>query len=115
VSASKQKGTFAETLIVRYLRTQFPTFEVDRLALHGRDDRGDVRIFGVPCTIEVKNCARMQLAEWVDEAEAEGRNASTYTSVVWHKRKGRAHPSGWYVTMSGRVFVYLLAKAFGPR
>lgn len=111
MSASRAKGTGAETAVVRYLRANgFP--HAERRALGGTQDRGDIA--GVISTvIEVKNCARMELAQWVDEAEQEAGNDNAMYGVVWHKRRGQGSPSRWFVTMSGATFTALLADALG--
>jgi hypothetical protein len=111
MSASRAKGTGAETAVVNYLRDNgWP--HAERRALGGAKDRGDIA--GVVSTvIEVKNCARMELAQWVDEAEVEAGNDDAMYGVVWHKRRGRGSPSGWFVTMSGATFTALLADALG--
>src|SRR4051794_36785546 len=111
MSASRAKGTTAESAVVNYLRAQgWP--HAERRALGGAKDRGDIA--GVVSTvIEVKNCARMELAQWVDEAELEAGNDDAMYGVVWHKRRGRGSPSGWFVTMSGATFTALLADALG--
>lgn len=106
---SKKLGTGAETAVVNYLRDNgWP--HVERRAQAGTHDRGDIAgVVGV--VIEVKNCARMELAQWVDEAELEAGNDDAMYGVVWHKRRGRGSPSGWFVTMSGATFTALLADA----
>lgn len=102
MSKSRAKGTAAETAVVRWLREHgFPFAE--RRALHGRDDRGDIAgIAGV--ALEVKNCARMELAAWMDEAKAEGSNADAPIFAVVHKRRGKGDPGDWFVTMPLSVF-----------
>jgi hypothetical protein len=111
MSASRAKGTGAETAVVNYLRAQgWP--HAERRALGGNQDRGDIA--GVIGTvIEVKNCARMELAGWLDEALTEARNDGADYAVVWHKRRGKASPRDWFVTMSGATFAALLADALG--
>ncbi|MFV8127490.1 hypothetical protein [Streptomyces syringium] len=111
MSTAKKKGTAAETDVVRYLRAAgFPSTE--RRAQTGNHDRGDIT--GIPGTvIEVKNCARTELASWVDEAETEGRNDQAHVAVVWHKRRGRSNPADWFVTMTGDQFTWLLRAAMG--
>jgi hypothetical protein len=107
MSAAKQKGTAAETAVVDYLRPQFPN--VERRALAGVNDRGDVS--GIPgVVIEIKNCARQELAAWVDEAETERRNAHATVGAVWHKRRGKGNPGQWFVTMTGETFTRLIGE-----
>lgn len=106
MSASKKKGTAAETAVVNYLRTK-GFIQAERRALNGTQDRGDIT--GIPgAVIEVKNCARSELAAWIDEAAAERNNDKAWLGVVWHKRRGKSRPSDWFVTMSGEQFALLL-------
>ncbi len=85
MSAQKQKGTAAETAVVRYLQEN--GIDANRLPLSGNKDRGDIRISGPrTITVEVKNHRAMSLAEWVDEAMTEKNNAKTDIGLVIHKR-----------------------------
>jgi len=123
VSASKAKGTAAETAVVRFLQANgYPHCE--RRALAGAQDRGDVA--GIPgLVIEVKDCKRMELAQWVDEAGIEAclvlpvqlrKPPSTpgpmavAPGLVWHKRRGRGSPGDWYVTMDGWTLLAFLER-----
>lgn len=111
MSASKRKGTAAETAIVNYLRTVGFT-QTERRALNGNIDRGDIA--GIPgVVIEAKNCARQELAAWVAEAELERDNDRASLGVVWHKRRGKGDPADWFVTMSGTQFTALLRELQG--
>lgn len=111
MSASKRKGTAAETAVVTYLRTA-GFVQVERRTLNGAKDRGDIA--GIPgVVIEVKNCARQELAGWVAEAELERDNDHASLGVVWHKRRGRTDPADWFVTMSGDQFAKLLRQEQG--
>jgi len=109
VSRQRAKGTAWETGICRFLAEQgFP--HVERRALAGTSDRGDIAGI-VGWVIEAKNCKRMDLAGWVDEATLEQANDGAEFSAVWHHRVGRAHPEAGYVTMTGATFVRLLRAA----
>lgn len=92
MSKSKQKGTAAETAVVRYLRSfdfkglgqPFPNAE--RRALSGNRDMGDVA--GIPGTvIEVKAAETLKLAEWQRETLAEKANAEADRCLLVVKRK----------------------------
>lgn len=108
MSAAKRKGTAAETAIVTYLRS-IGFIHAERRALNGTQDRGDIA--GIPAVvIEAKNCARQELAAWVGEAETERDNDGASLGVVWHKRRGKADPRDWFVTMSGEQFAHLLRE-----
>jgi hypothetical protein len=111
VSASKKKGTAAETAVVEYLRASGFT-QAERRTLNGAKDRGDIA--GLPgVVIEVKNCARQDLGAWIAEAELERDNDHASLGVVWHKRRGKGQPAGWFVTMSGDQFAALLREQQG--
>lgn len=110
-SRNKAKGTAAETAVVRYLQAEGFT-QAERRTLAGAHDRGDIA--GIPSTvIEVKNCARQELAGWVAEAEVERDNDGAGLGVVWHKMRGRSNPADWFVTMSGAQFAALLRELQG--
>lgn len=111
MSTSKKKGTAAETAIVNYLRSA-GFAQAERRALNGTADRGDIA--GIPgAVIEVKNCARTELAAWIEEAETEARNDGAPFAAVWHKRRGKGNPADWFVTLSGARFAHLLREAMG--
>ncbi len=105
MSRARAKGTAAETAVVDYLRANFP--HVERRAMRGANDQGDVA--GIPgAVIEVKNHRTLDLAEWVDEAQAEKANGSAAFAAVWHKRRQKGSPADWYVTLTGADFLELL-------
>lgn len=106
MNKSKNKGTAAETAVLRHLTDS--GFTARRIALKGSQDQGDIEIFGLPVIVEVKNCATSKLSEWVDESQKEKVNAGVPIGVVWHKRKGKGQPKDWYVTMTGSEFTELL-------
>ncbi len=109
MSKSKQKGTAAETAVVNWLKSTGRD-GVERRALHGINDRGDVA--GIPSVvIEVKNHAKMSLAEWVDEMVVEVENDNADTGVVIHKRKGTTDVGKWYATMTVDQWELLLSYA----
>jgi len=109
VNASKDKGTKAETAVVRFLQENGHP-DAERRALAGTRDRGDIA--GMPkLVIEVKAEVRLDLAGWLSEARHEAANAGPGTvPVVWHKRRGRSSPGDWYVTMGGQAFLALLER-----
>lgn len=111
MSAARAKGTRWESAIVAFLRVA-GFVQAERRALGGARDRGDVA--GIPgVVIEAKSAARLDLAGWLAEAEAERVNDGAVYGVVWAKRRGKASPADGYVVMSGRAFVELLAAAEG--
>lgn len=106
---SKAKGTAAETAVVKYLHSLGYT-NVERRALNGANDRGDLAGLG-SCVGEVKDHKRMDLAGWVDEMLTEMANDGARHGFVWHKRRGATDPGRWYVTMTGEQLVRLLEDA----
>jgi hypothetical protein len=83
MSKSKQKGTSAETAVVKYLKANgFPRAE--RRALQGNLDKGDIS--GVDDVVfEVKDHKKMELSGWVKELVVEVDNADAVTGAVIHK------------------------------
>jgi len=113
MSASKRRGTAAETAVVRYLMEHgYPNAE--RRALRGRADCGDVA--GVPgVAIEVKDEARVDLAGWTDEARREATNAGAGLGVVIRRRRGRPDVGEWYAVLTVADLLRLLESEGGAR
>jgi hypothetical protein len=109
VSKAKQKGTAAETAVVKFLRENgFPYAE--RRALHGTVDKGDITGCG-PIVFEVKNHKTIDLAGWIKELEVEMVNAKADTGAVIAKKRGTTDPGEWYAVLPTRVLVGLLKQA----
>ena len=67
MSAEKRKGDAFERDVVRVFNDHGFPYAERALGLGRHDDRGDVA--GVPgFLIDAKNCARLELAVWIDEA-----------------------------------------------
>lgn len=84
--------------------------EVIRKRLHGTKDEGDlygVRFLGKRVTVECKDCAKMELSKWLDEADVERGNDDGEYGIVIHHRKGKgaAHFGENYVTMTLDTFL----------
>lgn len=110
MTKSKEKGTAAETAVVRYLRSLvingrsvFPY--VERRALTGGKDKGDIA--GIPgVVIEVKAAKRLELAAWKRETLEEMANADASWGVLVVKRPYKAvHEWDAYMPVS-QVGVY---------
>ena len=102
----KRKGSQFERDTVRYLQEHgFP--DAERAFGAGRpEDIGDlVGVPGICC--EVKNHARLELAQWVDEAERERLNARQPFGVVIAKRRGKGAAQS-YVVMTLESFTRLV-------
>lgn len=111
MSAARRKGTAAETAVARYLAEAFHDDRIERRARTGSNDRGDiagVRFNGERIVIEVKNCKRIELAQWVKEAQVEAGNDDALLGLVVHKKKGTTNPGEWYVTTTLADLVQLM-------
>jgi hypothetical protein len=109
MSKAKQKGTAAETAVVKYLKDNgFPYAE--RRALTGTYDKGDITGCG-PVVFEVKNHKTLDLAGWIKELQAEITNAEAMTGVVVAKKRGTTFPGEWYAVLPFGLFVELLKEA----
>lgn len=108
---SKVKGTRWEREVADYLDSQLP-YQVERRALHGTEDRGDILITGGPgadFALECKNTLdwSKKLSKFLREAEAEADNANVPFGAVIVKR--RQHSVGdAYVVVSLRQFAEML-------
>ena len=109
MSKSKQKGTAAETAVVRYLQEQgFPYAE--RRALHGNLDKGDITGCG-PIVFEVKDHAKITIPAWLKELEEEVANAKAEAGAVVAKKRGTLKVGEWYAIMPVSALVKLLKEA----
>ena len=105
-SPSKRKGTAWESAVRDYLNNQ--GFEVERRALHGSADKGD--LLGIrDWVLECKATRQIDLAGSIDEARAEAKNARAVHYAVITKRRnhsvGRA-----YVTLELAEFAEILRR-----
>lgn len=113
---SQRKGAKFEQACADYL-TRNTDCEVIRKRLHGSADEGDLyglRLGQGKVTVECKDCRKMELAGWVDEAEAERINDGADYAIVIHHRKGKGEKNfgGNYVTMTLDTFVRMQEKSF---
>jgi hypothetical protein len=112
VNPSKRKGTDAEVAVRDYLRAS-GWLHCERLALGGNLDRGDLTGIDPRVVVEVKACKAMDLGGWINEVDVEVVNAGADIGLVWHKRRGKANPSQWFVSMNGADAVQLLRAYTG--
>ncbi len=114
MSRNKSKGTGFETDVVKYLREKLGDDRIERRALSGKNDRGDVsgiHLHGQRVVIECKNKQRMSLSEWCDEAEDERTNDGAGFAFVAHKRRGcgEKRMGETYVTCTLETLAAILA------
>jgi Holliday junction resolvase len=109
MSKAKQKGTVAETAVVRYLQDK--GIQARRNPLTGSRDEGDILISGnYPVTLEVKNHRTLDLATWVDQSIVERYHAQTRFGAVVHKRLRKGDPGDWFVTLPLSEFTGILKE-----
>lgn len=103
MSKGKQKGTAAETAVVKALqRLGWP--HAERRALAGNLDKGDIA--GVPgVCFEVKDAKTWKLREWMAETEIERLNSRSHYGVLVVKapRVGHANAEFWLTVMDGEA------------
>lgn len=113
---SKQKGTRAETAVVKALKSM--GLKAERKALSGNKDQGDIKLIhnDLEYTIEVKGGAmtanpnRSQLTEWIRQAAIESGHANTkhrwFLIVVRYRRKIE-DADVWYISSGHICHCYL--------
>lgn len=108
MSASRQKGTRYESLVVEHLHAQgFP--HAERRALAGAADKGDVT--GTPgLAWECKATKQLELAGFLAEAEvARVNSGAVHGVVVWKRRMKSVGESAVILTLDG--YLALLREA----
>lgn len=113
MSKQKQKGTAFERQVAEYLAARLGA-GIERRTTAGIHDRGDIAgvyFRGRPVVVECKNCTRMELPKWLQEAETERCNADAEFGVVVHKRKGTGEKSfgETYVTCTLETLAAMIA------
>lgn len=119
MSRQKQKGTAFESAIVDYLKDKLCDDKIERRALNGTRDRGDisgVTFCGLRMVLECKNENRMRLAEYMREAETEAANDNAHYYAVIHKKRGTGISTAQtigqqYVTMPLHIFASIIEKS----
>lgn len=91
MSKEKAKGSAFEQQVVDYMRGALQDSRIERRVANGVNDRGDVSgvmLRGKRTVLECKNHRKMELSQWLDEAEAERGNDGAEFAFVVHKRRG---------------------------
>lgn len=110
MSRAKQKGTSAESALVKFLKTTFPLAE--RRALTGSNDQGDIT--GTPrLAWEVKNQKSYKFSEWIKETKVETVNANADFGflIVKPNGVGLEKTGSWWAVMEVSALIELLRKA----
>jgi hypothetical protein len=109
-ASAKAAGSTFERTTADYLAKHVDD-RIDRRVKTGAKDKGDiagVRHMNQRLTIECKNTARINLAGWAAEAEAERGNDDGLAGIIVHKRHGNAKPEDQWVTMTLSELVALI-------
>lgn len=107
-ASAKQAGASFERLLADGLAEHLDDDRIDRRVKRGVHDRGDItglRIKGQRVVVEAKNCAKMDLGGWANEAETERTNDDAAIGLIAHKRRGKGQFLDQWVTMSMRDFI----------
>lgn len=105
-STAKAAGKRFEREVADYLAGMLEDDRIDRMPLHGSKDRGDiagVRLHGQRVVVECKNTAKMDLAGWLREMEAEMGNDDAAYGLVIHKRRGHGVAESYATTTLGQL------------
>lgn len=109
-ASARKAGAAFEKSVADYLALQTGQ-SVERRRLNGSNDRGDITgLSMLDCervVIECKDCARVELAAWIAEAEREAANDGANVNAVAFKRRGVAEPGRQYVLMTLETFAYI--------
>lgn len=110
-ASAKAAGTRQERDVADYLAREYDD-RIDRRVKTGAADKGDIANLrtrdGRRIVLEVKNTARIDLAGWARELEAEIENDGALTGAVVFKRHGKADPARQWVLMDLEKFLWLL-------
>lgn len=108
---SKSKGTAFETNVVRYLQESLGQPEIERRALHGSHDLGDVHriaahgLSGIAECKDYREYCDADLARWRSQTLAERENAGAGFALLVVHRRGRS--SKWDRPSFGENVVWL--------
>lgn len=115
---SKDKGTAAETAVVRFA-VELGMF-AERLPLAGKDC-GDVRMDTVILQVKAYKTypSDAQIDQWLEQTNTQLANAKAAGMPVTHaylvvKRPGKAHPRDWHLYVADNVGLGPICFRFGP-
>ena len=115
MSRAKQKGTSAESAFVNDARVQESFPMVERRALSGALDQGDVS--GAPGLVfEIKNHKTYKFPEWLKETEVERVNAKADFGILVVKPNGvglKSVTDWWAVMTVGQILDLLREAGYG--
>jgi hypothetical protein len=95
--------------VVHALRRAGWDADTSRNVLKGRRTGDDI-VWDGPCSIEVKDHAKMDLSGWLRQAQD---NAGNLVGVVVHKRRGKGKAEEWYCTLAFGDLLRLIGENNG--
>lgn len=106
-AGSRRKGATAERDVTAWLRANgWPWAERRAGGTPGPD------ITGCPgIAWEIKNAARLELAAWVDQAEAQRATSGADLAPLVIKRRGTTDPGQFYAVLPLAALAHLLIEA----
>ena len=109
----KRKGTAFESQVARFLSERLGKPGIERRALQGANDRGDIAgvvVAGRRVVIECKAEKSLRIPEYLSEAEAERVNDGAWVGVAVCKRRGvgEANAGNQLVCMTLETFARIL-------
>lgn len=110
-ASAKAAGTRFATGVAAYLAHWLDSDHIERRALTGAKDRGDiagVRVHGQRVVIETKDCARISLGPWSTETEQERINDGALVGITIFKRHGKGQPGDQWALLTVRDLVALI-------
>lgn len=113
-TSAKKAGSDFETDVAVYMADRLNDDRIERRTKNGNKDRGDLTgvrtVTGQRVVVEAKNVAKLNLAGWITEAEAERGNDDAAVGVVVHKRRGygKTRMGDQYVTLTLHDLTVLL-------
>lgn len=110
-ASARAAGTRTEAAVAAYLARHVDD-RVERRRLAGARDRGDISglrtTHGARVVVEVKDCAKLDIAGWLREVEFERGNDDAQVGAVVAKRRGKGDPADLLVMMTLRDFAAIL-------
>lgn len=120
IHSAKTAGTRFESAVCAFLTARTP-INAERRAKHGRADQGDVSGVSIGPLSVVVECkdygGRLELPQWVHEAEVERENARADIGLVVAKRRGcgEAQMGHQWVVMTLDTLAAIISGTFGDR
>jgi Holliday junction resolvase len=105
-ATSRRKGSAAELAVVHALRRAGWEAVTSRNAQGGRQGGPDI-VTDFPVALEVKDHAKLDLAGWLKQAEAQ---AFGVPAAVVHKKRGKGQAEDWYCTLTFGALLDIVAN-----